>query len=113
MRRQARSTLSGKRNLKRRVLILNEALPDFSLFTAGGGGRHAGSYRTGAADAREVLGGFIDRTNRVSQLVEVFMPECSWLDDEATQTYLHSTISTRRHRVRVPEIPMYLNALLA
>src|SRR5690606_19786089 len=28
-------------------------------------------------------------------------------------TYLHSTISTNRHRVRVPETPIYLDALLA
>jgi type IV secretion system protein TrbE len=41
------------------------------------------------------------------------MPEVGWLDDEQTLTYLHSTISTRRHRVRVPEIPMYLDAVLA
>ncbi|MGY3367724.1 type IV secretion/conjugal transfer VirB4 family ATPase [Bradyrhizobium sp. GM2.4] len=41
------------------------------------------------------------------------MPECAWLDDQATLTYLHSTISTKRHRVRVPEIPMYIDALLA
>jgi type IV secretion system protein VirB4 len=55
----------------------------------------------------------VDRTNRVLQLVEGFMPECAWLEDEETLTYLHSTISTKRHRVRVPEIPMYLDALLA
>ena len=60
-----------------------------------------------------VLRGFVDRTNRVLQLVEGFMPECAWLEDEETLTYLHSTISTKRHRVRVPEIPMYLDALLA
>ncbi|MFB9266600.1 conjugal transfer protein TrbE [Bradyrhizobium erythrophlei] len=65
------------------------------------------------ADAREVLRGFVDRTDRVLQLVEGFMPECAWLDDAGTLTYLHSTISTNRHRVRVPEIPMYLDALLA
>ncbi len=47
------------------------------------------------------------------QLVEGFMPECAWLDDQETLTYLHSTVSTKRHRVRVPEIPMYLDALLA
>ncbi|TWA92047.1 hypothetical protein FBZ96_11253 [Bradyrhizobium stylosanthis] len=41
------------------------------------------------------------------------MPECGWLDGEATLTYLHPTISTKQHRVRVPEIPMYLDALLA
>jgi type IV secretion system protein VirB4 len=74
---------------------------------------YEGSNRTVDADVREILRGFRDRTNRVLQLVEGFMPECAWLDDEATLTYLHSTVSTKRHRVRVPEIPMYLDALLA
>ena len=74
---------------------------------------YEGSNRTVDADAREILRGFMDRTNRVLQLIEGFMPECAWLDDEATLTYLHSTVSTKRHRVRVPEIPMYLDALLA
>ena len=69
--------------------------------------------RTVDADAREILRGFADRTNRVLQLVEGFMPDCAWLNDEETLTYLHSTVSTKRHRVRVPEIPMYLDALLA
>jgi type IV secretion/conjugal transfer VirB4 family ATPase len=74
---------------------------------------YEGRDRTVGADAREVLRGFVDQTNRVLQLVEGFMPECAWLDDQATLTYLHSTISTKRHRVRVPEIPMYIDALLA
>lgn len=74
---------------------------------------YEGSSRTPSADAREVLSGFADRTDRVLQLVEGFMPECAWLGDEETLTYLHSTISIKRHRVRVPEIPMYLDALLA
>jgi type IV secretion/conjugal transfer VirB4 family ATPase len=74
---------------------------------------YEGRDRTVGADAREVLRGFVDQTDRVLQLLEGFMPECAWLDDQATLTYLHSTISTRRHRVRVPEIPMYIDALLA
>ena len=74
---------------------------------------YEGGSRTVGAHAREALAGFLDRTNRVLQLIEGFMPECGWLDDQETLTYLHSTISTRRHRVRVPEIPMYLDALLA
>ena len=41
------------------------------------------------------------------------MPECAWLDDAETLTYLHSTVSTKQHRVRVPETPIYLDALLA
>ena len=64
-------------------------------------------------DPREILRGFVDRTDRVLQLVEGFMPECHWLDDGETLTYLHSCVSTKRQRVRVPEIPMYLDALLA
>ena len=45
-------------------------------------------------------------------LFEGFMPESDWLDDGETLTYLHSCISTRRQRVRVPETPMYLDAIL-
>lgn len=64
-------------------------------------------------DPHEALAAFIDRTNRVLQLVDGFMPECRWLDDGETLTYLHSTVSSKRHRVRVPETPIYLDALLA
>ena len=64
-------------------------------------------------DARELVEGFVDRTDRVLQLIEGFMPESQWLSDPETLTYLHATVSTRRHRVRVPETPMHLDALLA
>jgi len=64
------------------------------------------------ADGRAALSGFIDRTDRVLALVEGFMPEAAWLSDEQTLTYLHSTVSTRRHSVRVPETPMHLDAIL-
>jgi type IV secretion system protein VirB4 len=73
---------------------------------------YEGREQTGI-NPHEVLRGFVDRTDRILQLVEGFMPECAWLDDAETLTYLHSTVSCRRHRVRVPEIPMYLDALLA
>jgi type IV secretion system protein VirB4 len=74
---------------------------------------YEGRDRNEDSDAREVQRGFVDRTERVLGLVEGFMPEVKWLDDEETLTYLHSTISTRRQRVRVPEIPVYLDAVLA
>ncbi len=64
------------------------------------------------ADGRELLAGFVDRTDRVLNLVDGFMPETEWLGDAATLTYLHATASTRRHRVRVPETPMHLDAIL-
>jgi type IV secretion system protein VirB4 len=70
----------------------------------------SGERETGAHD---LLTGFIDRTDRVLQLVEGFVPEAAWLSDVETLTYLHATISTKRHRVRVPETPMHLDALLA
>ncbi|MGX5850573.1 conjugal transfer protein TrbE [Mesorhizobium sp. PL10] len=63
-------------------------------------------------DSWELLKSFVDRTDRVLNLIEGFVPEVDWLDDTETLTYLHSTISTKRHRVRVPETPMHLDALL-
>jgi type IV secretion/conjugal transfer VirB4 family ATPase len=60
-----------------------------------------------------VLDGFVDRSDRVLALVEGFMPEVAWLNDGETLTYLHACISTRRQRVRVPETPIYLDAILA
>ena len=73
---------------------------------------YEGREHTGV-DAHEIVRGFADRTDRILNLIDAFMPECAWLDDAETLTYLHSTISTKRHRVRVPETPMYLDALLA
>ena len=64
------------------------------------------------ADGRSALTGFVDRTDRVLALLDGFMPEAAWLSDEETLTYLHSTVSTRRHAVRVPETPMHLDAIL-
>jgi type IV secretion system protein VirB4 len=66
----------------------------------------------GRSDWRNILTAFIDRTDRVLALIEDFMPEADWLDDGDTLTYLHSCISTRRQRVRVPETPMHLDAFL-
>ncbi len=71
-----------------------------------------GKSRTGV-DPWELVRGFIDRTDRILNLVEGFMPEAAWLGDGETLTYLHSTVSTKRQRVRVPETPMHLDALLA
>jgi hypothetical protein len=37
--------------------------------------------------------GFADRTDRLLRLIEAFMPECRWLDDGETLTYLHGCVS--------------------
>ncbi|QPC91570.1 conjugal transfer protein TrbE [Mesorhizobium sp. INR15] len=66
-----------------------------------------------SADPRAILRAYVDRTGRVLSLLDGLMPECRWLDDGETLTYLHSTVSTKRHRLRVPETPIYLDALVA
>lgn len=51
----------------------------------------------------------------VGELVDILrgvFVEVYELDDAQTLTYLHSTVSTNRHPVAVPETPMYLDALL-
>jgi type IV secretion system protein VirB4 len=74
---------------------------------------YEGRTSESGVDANEILKTFVDRTDRVLQLVEGFVPEVAWLSDAETLTYLHETVSTKRHSVRVPETPMHLDALLA
>jgi len=61
---------------------------------------------------RRELAGFWAETDRVLDLLSGFMPEVRALDDSGTLTYLHGTISTKRHPVMVPETPLYLDGLL-
>jgi type IV secretion system protein VirB4 len=64
-------------------------------------------------DWREALASFVAETNRALDLLSGFMPEVRALGDEETLTFLHATVSGKRHRVSVPETPVYLDALLA
>ncbi|EJW09560.1 Conjugative transfer protein TrbE [Rhodovulum sp. PH10] len=73
---------------------------------------YEGRTPDGSAAANEVLTTFVDRTDRVLALIDGFVPEAAWLSDAETLTWLHACVSTRRHRVRVPEVPMYLDAIL-
>jgi type IV secretion system protein VirB4 len=61
---------------------------------------------------RDELTSFIAETNRALDLMEGFMPEIRALDDAETLTYLHGTVSARRHPIAVPETPMHLDAVL-
>ena len=65
------------------------------------------------ADARDQLAGFIERTDRILQLLEPIMPEYAWASDTETLTYLHATVSTKRQNVCPLDIPVYLDAMLA
>ena len=64
-------------------------------------------------DWRASLASFVAETDRMLDLLSGFMPEVRGLDDAETLTYLHATVSSRRHAVAVPETPIYLDALLA
>ncbi len=64
-------------------------------------------------DWHEALASFVAETDRALDLLSAFMPEVRALDDEATLTFLHGAVSDKRHRVAVPETPMYLDAFLA
>ncbi|ADG10955.1 conjugal transfer protein TrbE [Caulobacter segnis] len=66
-----------------------------------------------ALDWRAELAAFIDRTDRFLALLDGLMPSCSWLGDGETLGLLHGAVSTGRQRVAVPEIPIYLDSLLA
>ena len=68
---------------------------------------------TEGVDWRERLTAFVAETDRIFDLLDGVMPEIAWLDDSQTLTYLHATVSTRRYRVDVPEVPFHLDALLA
>ncbi len=50
---------------------------------------------------------------RVFDLLATCLAEISPLDDDETLTYLHSTISTKRHPVVAPELPVFLDAVIA
>jgi len=65
--------------------------------------------RTGWQDR---LAAFVAETDRALDLLAGIMPECRALDDAETLTYLHGTVSQRRHPVALPETPMYLDAVL-
>ncbi|WP_434725538.1 conjugal transfer protein TrbE [Mesorhizobium sp. RIZ17] len=69
-------------------------------------------HSEGERDWRQEMARFRDETDRVLDLLSGFMPEVRPLDDAETLTYLHDTISTRRHPVAVPETPMYLDGIL-
>ncbi|WP_419739553.1 conjugal transfer protein TrbE [Ruegeria sp.] len=75
-------------------------------------GAGEGETNGSARNWRQELARFRDETDRVLDLMGGFLPEIHALDDGETLTFLHGTISTKRHPVAVPETPMYLDGVL-
>lgn len=67
----------------------------------------------GGRDWRAALAGFVAETDRILDLLAGFMPEVRGLDSAETLTFLHATVSDRRHPVSIPDTPIYLDGLLA
>jgi len=62
-------------------------------------------YRTALRDFQGVV-------RQVGDILSGFMPEIREMSDDETLTYLHSCISTKRHPVKSPEVPFYLDAMI-
>lgn len=56
---------------------------------------------------------FLATTRELVDLMSTVFIEVTELDDKETLTYLHSTVSTDRHPVTPPNVPMFIDALLA
>jgi type IV secretion/conjugal transfer VirB4 family ATPase len=87
-------------------------LPGEQIRARASGLLYAGRAAPGADWKRE-LGDFVRDSDRFHDLIQGAMPESAWLDDGQTLTYLHQTVSTQRQQVTVPNVPFYLDALLA
>ena len=61
---------------------------------------------------RAALGGFLASVRQIADILAAIMPEVRELDDDETLTYLHGCISTKRHFVKAPDTPAYLDAFL-
>ena len=66
-----------------------------------------------AATWRHRLETFQQHADRVFDLLSTCLAEIGKLTDDETLTYLHSTISIKRHPVVTPELPVFLDAVLA
>lgn len=55
---------------------------------------------------------FASKTEEVLGMFASFMPFIEGLSDSETLTYLHAAISENKHKVLVPETPVYLDAIL-
>lgn len=62
---------------------------------------------------RQKLDQFEMRSMQVFDLMSSCLSEIAALTDDETLTYLHACISTRRHLVTTPDLPVFLDAILA
>lgn len=61
----------------------------------------------------KLLSSFEADTNRIIEMFRGIFADVHRLSSDETLTYLHNTASEKHHPVKLPEIPMYLDTLLA
>ncbi len=66
-----------------------------------------------ANDNERDLAYFQKQVAELTDIMRGVFVEVSALDDDQTLTYLHSCISTNQQTIKAPEVPMYLDSLLA
>lgn len=64
-------------------------------------------------DENENLSIFQKAIDEVEGLLSGLFPLFEPLNDDETLTYLHSTVSSKRHPIKTPETPMYLDYILS
>lgn len=70
------------------------------------------SQKNDSYDANRDLQHFTRVVQEMIGIMRDCFPAVDELNDDDTLTYLHSCVSTRRHRMVAPPVPMYLDALL-
>jgi type IV secretion/conjugal transfer VirB4 family ATPase len=73
---------------------------------------NAPSGRGAAGMYRAALSDFLSSVRQIADILGAIMPEVHELSDDETLTYLHGCVSTKRHYVRTPDTPAYLDAFL-
>ena len=73
---------------------------------------NAPSGRGAAGMYRAALGDFLSTVRQIADILGAIMPQVHELSDDETLTYLHGCVSTKRHYVRTPDTPAYLDAFL-
>ncbi|PHR54950.1 MAG: conjugal transfer protein TrbE [Robiginitomaculum sp.] len=62
--------------------------------------------------AADYLNRFLAETEKTLDLFASLLPHVRFLDDDETLTYLHGCISPNRHKVKTPDVPAYLDAII-
>lgn len=77
--------------------------------------RLAGTFMSTSQDGVDytrILEGYRAQIKQTLDLLARLVPEAELLESSALLTYLHSTISSKKHQVQLPAVPMYLDAFL-